>query len=221
MLETSLDRARRRPSPGDDGRRGRGSSSDRDDAALTGAGRGGRGTGASGCGFRRGTCGAGCGTRPGCGCEAPRLREGRAAVLMIGGEAGIGKTRLVEGHSLTTRGPVAWRCSADALIPSSATARSAWSLLRWVWSARSPDPRSAGTARCWPARALISASFGACRRRPVPRRRGHRRARGDSVRRAPGNCWSFEDIHWADTASLLTIPVDRATATARSAALPW
>ena len=64
------------------------------------------------------------------GAAVRQLREGRASVLVIEGEAGIGKTGLVQSIVDDARS-VTWRCSAARLIPLSAPVRSVWSPRRW------------------------------------------------------------------------------------------
>jgi DNA-binding CsgD family transcriptional regulator len=133
--------------------------------------------------------------------EVGRLREGRAAVLAIEGEAGIGKTRLVQCiiDDARSRGMAVFcgrahpfeRTRPFGVVAAALSVR-----------ARSPDPRSAAVG------ALLAGESA-----------GTPAAAGDIQYRVveemvdlvetmcaerPGLLVA-EDIHWADTASLLTI----------------
>ncbi|MGH8839288.1 MAG: ATP-binding protein, partial [Jiangellaceae bacterium] len=133
--------------------------------------------------------------------EVARLRDGRAAVLMIEGEAGIGKTRLVEAilDDARSRGMAPFCGRAH---PFERTRPFGVVVAALGLSARSPDPRSAGIG-------ALLAGQGASASEPV----GDIQYRvvEDIVDLVEAACAErpvlliAEDIHWADTASLLTI----------------
>ena len=130
-----------------------------------------------------------------------RLSEGRPAVLAIEGEAGIGKTRLVQSivDDARSRGMTVFYGRAH---PFERTRPFAVVAAALGLSARSSDPRSAGIG-------ALLAGQGASASQPV----GDIQYRivDDIVELVETACADHpvlliaEDIHWADTASLLTI----------------
>ncbi|MFI5624102.1 helix-turn-helix transcriptional regulator [Nocardioides sp. NPDC051685] len=130
-----------------------------------------------------------------------RLSEGRPAVLAIEGEAGIGKTRLVQSivDDARSRGMTVFYGRAH---PFERTRPFGVVAAALGLSARSPDPRSARIGG-------LLAGQGASTSEPV----GDIQYRvvDDIVELVETACAEHpvlliaEDIHWADTASLLTI----------------
>jgi DNA-binding CsgD family transcriptional regulator len=133
--------------------------------------------------------------------EVARLRDGRAAVLMIEGEAGIGKTRLVQAilDDAQSRGMSLFCGRAH---PFERTRPFGVVTAALGLSTRSPDPRNAGIGALLAGHAtpptepvgdvqyrvveeIVELVETACAEHPV--------------------LLVAEDIHWADTASLLTI----------------
>ncbi|WP_167305810.1 helix-turn-helix transcriptional regulator [Nocardioides euryhalodurans] len=133
--------------------------------------------------------------------EVGRLGEGRAAVLAIEGEAGIGKTRLVQSFvdDARSRGMAVFCAGAH---PFERTRPFAVAAAALGLSPRSPDPRRAGVGALLAGTSSGTSGFvddiqyrvveeivdlveTACAERPV--------------------LLVAEDLHWADTASLLTI----------------
>ena len=115
--------------------------------------------------------------------EVVRLSEGRAAVLAIEGEAGIGKTRLVQSivDDARSRGMAVF-CGRGH--PFERTRPFGVVAAALGVSTRSPDPRSAAIGALLAGQERRGA--GRRRRHPVPGRRGDGRPGGDGVRRAPG-----------------------------------
>ena len=129
------------------------------------------------------------------------LGEGRASALVIEGEAGIGKTRLVQSIVDDARSrDVAAFCGQAH--PFERTRPFGVVAAALGLSRRSPDPRRARSARCWRARTrhtgaaagdiqyqvveeIVDLVETSCAERPV--------------------LLVAEDIHWADSASLLAI----------------
>ena len=112
------------------------------------------------------------------------LSEGRASVLAIEGEAGIGKTRLVQSivDDARSRGVAVFSRPGTSLRAHTSVRcgrRGARSEPAVTGPAQGCDRRAAGR----PGRRGAGA---ARRRRPVPGRRGDRGPGGDVVRRAPG-----------------------------------
>jgi DNA-binding CsgD family transcriptional regulator len=133
--------------------------------------------------------------------EVARLRDGRAAVLTIEGEAGVGKTRLVEAILDDARSSgMALFCGRAH--PFERTRPFGVVAAALGLSARSPDPRSAGIG------ALLVGQGGHASE-PVGDIQYH--VVDDIVDLVETACAEgpvvlvAEDIHWADTASLLTI----------------
>jgi len=133
--------------------------------------------------------------------EVGRLSEGRAAVLAIEGEAGIGKTRLVQSivDDARSRGMAVFCGRAH---PFERTRPFGVVAAALGVSARSPDPRSAAIGAL-----LAGQSAGA----PGVVGDIQYRVVEDMVDLVETACAErpgllvAEDIHWADTASLLTI----------------
>ena len=112
------------------------------------------------------------------------LSEGRASVLVIEGEAGIGKTRLVQSIVDDARSrDVAVFCGQAH--PFERTRPFGVVAAALGLSRRSPDPRRAAIGALLGGRGRRGAGAGR-RRHPVPGRRGDRGPGGDVVRRAPG-----------------------------------
>ncbi len=133
--------------------------------------------------------------------EVARLSEGRAAVLAIEGEAGIGKTRLVESiaddarsrgmavfsgraHPFERTRPFGVVAAALGLGPRSTDPRSA-SIGALLADRSAGAPGSIGDLQYRIVDEIVDLVETACAERPV--------------------LLVAEDIHWADTASLLTI----------------
>ena len=133
--------------------------------------------------------------------EVGRLSEGRAAVLAIEGEAGIGKTRLVQSivDDARSRGIAVFSGRAHPFERTRPFGVVATAL---GLSARSPDPRRAAIGALLAGQGAGAPGFaGGIQYRVVEEI-------VDLVETACGERPALlvaEDIHWADSASLLTI----------------
>ena len=149
-----------------------------------------------------------------CSTSGVSARHGTAATVLVGGEPGIGKTRLAATVAAAAHADGAARCSAAARRrPRRArTARGSRpcgtscsaSTRRRFGLGRRPDPRArAGRARALRAHRRSGAALdrgsgvGAVRVVRGRHRAPHRRGRGEAVAAV------LDDLQWCDTASLL------------------